>query len=93
MLQVQTVNVNTLSRLIPMAPPHLKQEMLHNSYILHPFFYLIGKQDKAQATAEIQAEVTYPNFSYSNLHLWQSQVEIEHYSVAYFKCITAFKVL
>ena len=25
--------------------------------------------------------------------MWQSQVEIEHYSVAYFDCITTFKVL
>ena len=25
--------------------------------------------------------------------MWQSQVEIEHYSVAYFKCITAFEAL
>ena len=24
---------------------------------------------------------------------WQSQVEIEHFFVAYFKCITTFKVL
>ena len=63
--------LTTLSRLIPMAPLHLKQEMLHK-YIPHPFFYLIGKQDKAQATAEIQAEVTqYPNFSYTNLHLYE----------------------
>ena len=26
-------------------------------------------------------------------HMWQSQVEIEHYSVAYFDHITAFKAL
>ena len=26
-------------------------------------------------------------------HMWQSQVEIEHYSVAYFNCITAFEAL
>ena len=26
-------------------------------------------------------------------HMWQSQVEIEHYSVAYFDRIAAFKVL
>ena len=26
-------------------------------------------------------------------NMWQSQVEIEHFSVAYFKCITTFKVL
>ena len=50
-----------------MAPLHLKQEMLHK-YIPHFFFYLIGEQDKAQATAEIRAEVTYLNFSYTNLH-------------------------
>ena len=29
----------------------------------------------------------------SNKHLWQSQVEIEHYSVAYFNRVTMFKVL
>ena len=27
------------------------------------------------------------------LHIWQSRVEIEHYSVAYFDCITAFVAL
>ena len=27
------------------------------------------------------------------LNMWQSQVEIEHYSVAYFDRITTFKVL
>ena len=26
-------------------------------------------------------------------HMWQSRVEIEHYFVAYFNCITAFEVL
>ena len=26
-------------------------------------------------------------------NMWQSQVEIEHYSVAYFNCITAFEAL
>ena len=26
-------------------------------------------------------------------HMWQSRVEIEHYFVAYFDCITAFEVL
>ena len=28
-----------------------------------------------------------------NIHLWQSRVEIEHYSVAYFYRITAFEAL
>ena len=28
-----------------------------------------------------------------NLHMWQSRVEIEHYSVAYFRRITAFEAL
>ena len=27
------------------------------------------------------------------MYMWQSQVEIKHYSVAYFDHITAFKVL
>ena len=27
------------------------------------------------------------------IHMWQSQVEIECYSVAYFDCITVFEVL
>ena len=27
------------------------------------------------------------------IHMWQSRVEIEHYSVAYFERITAFKAL
>ena len=27
------------------------------------------------------------------LHMWQSRVEIKHYSVAYFEHITTFKVL
>ena len=26
-------------------------------------------------------------------NMWQSQVEIKHFSVAYFKCITMLKVL
>ena len=73
--------LTTLSRLIPMAPPHLKQETLHK-YIPHPFFYLIRKQDKTQATAEIQAEVTYLNFSYSNLHLY----ELPNYKLQTFCC-------
>ena len=30
---------------------------------------------------------------YVCMHVWQSQVEIEHYSVAYFARIAAFKVL
>ena len=28
-----------------------------------------------------------------SIHMWQSQVEIEHYSVAYFDHIAAFKAL
>ena len=28
-----------------------------------------------------------------HLHMWQSRVEIEHYSVAYFDCIAAFEAL
>ena len=64
-----------------MAPLHLKQEMLHK-YIPHPFFYMIGKQDKAQATAEIQAEVTYLNFSYPNLHFY----ELPNYKLQTFCC-------
>ena len=28
-----------------------------------------------------------------NLHMWQSRVEIEHYSVAYFDRVTVFEVL
>ena len=27
------------------------------------------------------------------MYMWQSRVEIEHYSVAYFDCITVFEVL
>ena len=30
---------------------------------------------------------------YQALTMWQSWVEIEHYSVAYFDCITAFEVV
>ena len=26
-------------------------------------------------------------------YMWQSQVEIKHYSVVYFDCVTTFKVL
>ena len=26
-------------------------------------------------------------------HMWQSRVEIKHYSVTYFDCVTAFEVL
>ena len=26
-------------------------------------------------------------------YTWQSRVEIEHYSIAYFDCVTAFKAL
>ena len=29
----------------------------------------------------------------SNMYLWQSRVEIEHYSATYFDCITTFEVL
>ena len=29
----------------------------------------------------------------AKIHVWQSRVEIEHYSVAYFDCVTVFKVL
>ena len=27
------------------------------------------------------------------IHVWQSRIEIEYYSVAYFECITEFDVL
>ena len=27
------------------------------------------------------------------VYMWQSRVEIEHYSVAYFECVTAFEAL
>ena len=29
----------------------------------------------------------------SDSYMWQSRVEIEHYSIAYFDCITAFEAL
>ena len=29
----------------------------------------------------------------SQIYMWQSWVEIEHYSAAYFECITVFEVL
>ena len=34
----------------------------------------------------------YPT-QWTNIIMWQSQVEIQHYSVVYFNCITAFEVL
>ena len=30
---------------------------------------------------------------YKVTHMWQSQIEIEYYSVAYFECITEFDAL
>ena len=30
---------------------------------------------------------------YSGIHMWQSRIEIEYHSVAYFKCITEFDAL
>ena len=29
----------------------------------------------------------------AQIHMWQSLVEVKHYSIAYFDCITTFKVL
>ena len=49
-----------------------------------------------QKAIEKRQEVCTLACSYANIfdyHVWQSQVEIEHYSVAYFNCVTAFKAL
>ena len=31
--------------------------------------------------------------THCEMHMWQSQIEIEYYSVAYFECITEFDAL
>ena len=35
----------------------------------------------------------WPYIKYYTTHIWQSWVEIKHYSIAYFDCITTFKAL
>ena len=39
-------------------------------------------------------QITYAQISLITIiYMWQSWVKIEHYSAAYFECITAFEVL
>ena len=57
--------------------------------------YLIGwlvKRVEIEMYAHMSSLNMYPNI-YFIMHMWQSRVEIEHYSIAYFARIDVFEAL
>ena len=62
-----------------------------------PLYYCLGTVVRHVRMVVGKEVVTCTNFSLNagliHIHMWQSQVEIEHYSVAYFAHIAVFEAL